>query len=69
MAFDYLNSPKQARYGDKVLEEGMGKNSLGSGSAKKDSRLTHLRTSFALVKGGLGTKSTDAHYTMVHRGL
>jgi hypothetical protein len=62
--------PKQARYRDEEGEEGTEEESLGSGSAKRVSRFAHLlRTSLALVKGELGTRSTAAHYTMVYGGL
>ncbi len=69
VAFNSLNLPKQARHGDKDGEDGIGEESLGSGTTKRDSQSAHLRMSSALVKGELGSRSTNAQYTTVHRGL
>ena len=53
VAFDSLNFPKRTRHRDKEGENGMEVESIGSGSAKRDSWFTHLWISLAFVKGEL----------------
>ena len=50
-------------------KDGMEDKSIGLGSAKRDARFMHLRTSLALVKGEVGTRALEAAYATVHGGL
>jgi hypothetical protein len=69
VAFNSLDLSKHMNNGDEEGEDEMEDGSIGLGSAKRDSRFMHLRTSLALVKGELGTRSAEAHYATVHGGL